>query len=248
MAFALSIERLEQASRKDGCPICRLEHDAAVQSITAFLWEHANDSTAREPVNHSYGLCPPHTRLLVASELSSSGTLPGVHMIYEVLARNASQELAAAARSTQKPTIFSRLLPTSKRSGHKLLEPSGNCPICDIAHKSAVNNLGVLYEEIVKNEELRSIYTQSTGICMQHIRQGNALYSASHPQAAAFINQYAADTLQKNRTNMQEYLRKQNWEYRDEGLTADEKTAWLKVLAFFTGLPGKKFTHHIKEF
>ena len=248
MAFALSIERLEQACRKDGCPICRLEHAAAVQSITAFLWEHANDNTAREPVNRSYGLCPPHTRLLVASELSSSGNLPGVHMIYEVLARNASQELAAAARSARKPSFLSRLLPSANRFSHNLLAPSGICPICDIAQKSAVNNLSVLYEEILENGELRSIYTQSTGICMQHIRQGNALYGFNHPQAAAFINQHAADTLQKNRTDMQEYLRKQNWEYREEGLTADEKTAWLKVLAFFTGLPAKKFNHHIKEF
>lgn len=248
MAFALSIEKLEQACRKDGCPICRLEHDAAVQSITAFLWEHANDSTAREPVNRAYGLCPPHTRLLVASELSSSGNLPGVHMIYEVLARNASQELAAAAKAARKPSLLSRLLPSANRSSHNLLAPSGICPICDIAHKSSVNNLSVLYEEIVTNEELRSCYTQSTGICMQHIRQGNALYCAAHPQAAAIINQHAADTLQKNRADMQEYLRKQNWEYRDEALSAEEKTAWLKVLTFFTGLPGKKFTHHIKEF
>lgn len=248
MAFALSIERLEQACRKDGCPICRLEHDAAAQSVTAFLWEHANDSTAREPVNRSYGLCPPHTRLLVASELSSSGNLPGVHMIYEVLARNASQELAKAARSSQKPSILARLLPVGKRSGRNLLAPSGNCPICDIARKSAVNNLSVLYEEILKNDELRSIYTQSTGICMQHIRQGDSLYGTSHPQAAAFINQHAADKLQKYRTDMQEYLRKQNWEYRDEALSSDEKVAWQKVLTFFTGLPGKKFNHHLKEF
>jgi len=248
MAFALSIEKLEQACRKDGCPICRLEHDAAVQSITAFLWEHANDSTAREPVNRSYGLCPPHTRLLVASELSSSGNLPGVHMIYEVLARNASQELAAAAKAARKPSLLSRLLPSANRFSHNLLAPSGICPICDIAHKSSINNLSVLYEEIVTNEELHSLYTQSTGICMRHIRQGDALYGFKHPQAAAFINQHAAETLQKYRADMQEYLRKQNWEYRDEGLTAEEKTAWLKVLTFFTGLPGKKFTHHIKEF
>ena len=248
MAFALSIERLEQACRKDGCPICRLEHDAAVQSITAFLWEHANDSAAREPVNRSYGLCSPHTRMLVASELSSSGNLPGVHMIYEVLARNASQELAAAARSTQKPSIFARLFPNARQANRILLAPTGSCPICDIAQKSAVNNLSVLFAEIPKNEELRSIYTHSIGICIQHIRQGNALYSAAHPQAAAFINQHAADTLQNYRADMQEYLRKQNWEYRDEALSADEKTAWLKVLAFFTGLPGKKFTHHIKDF
>ena len=169
-------------------------------------------------------------------------------MIYEVLARNASQELAAAARSARKPSFLSRLIPTAKQAGRNLLEPSGNCPICDIAQKSAVNNLSVLYEEILKNDELRSIYTQSTGICMQHIRQGDSLYGTSHPQAAGFINQHAADVLQKYRTDMQEYLRKQNWEYRDEALSSDEKVAWQKVLTFFTGLPGKKFNHHLKEF
>ncbi len=248
MAFALSIDRLEQACKKDGCPICRLAHEAAVQSIAAFLWEHANDSQAREPVNKSLGLCPPHTRLLVASELSSSGTLPGVHMIYELLAKKASESLLTAQKNTRTTNFFRKLLPFMKTSRQEILKATGTCPICEVTGQSALNYLSTLYEQLPRNAELRSIYEGSDGICMAHIRLGNERFADTYPQSAELINGYAADALQKNRKSMLEYIRKQNWEYSDEALTADERVAWLKTLAFFTGYPASKFNHHIDEF
>ncbi len=47
---------------------------------------------------------------------------------------------------------------------------------------------------------------------------------------------------------MLEYIRKHNWAYRDEQLTPDEHSAWLRTLTFFTGLPPEKFTHQLDEF
>jgi hypothetical protein len=37
MIFALSIVKKEEAMKKNGCPVCRIEHDAAIQSVDSFL-------------------------------------------------------------------------------------------------------------------------------------------------------------------------------------------------------------------
>jgi len=64
MAFSLTIVKLENALEMKGCPICRLEQEAAEESIDAFLWENVNDPVVRKPINDAYGFCPLHTQML----------------------------------------------------------------------------------------------------------------------------------------------------------------------------------------
>jgi hypothetical protein len=47
---------------------------------------------------------------------------------------------------------------------------------------------------------------------------------------------------------MKEFIRKNNWAYRDEALSEAEDTAWRKTLGFITGLPGTVFTHKTDDF
>jgi hypothetical protein len=54
--------------------------------------------------------------------------------------------------------------------------------------------------------------------------------------------------MDSQRGEMLEYIRKQNWAYKEEELTQGERTAWLRTLGFFTGLPPEKFTHIIDKF
>lgn len=97
MPFALTVSRLIEVLRDEGCPICRLERRVAAQSIDSFLWEKVNDPGTRKPIIDAYGFCPDHTRLLVAMELSNSGALIGVNLIYEHLGRLTAKELFALA-------------------------------------------------------------------------------------------------------------------------------------------------------
>jgi hypothetical protein len=68
------------------------------------------------------------------------------------------------------------------------------------------------------------------------------------PAAARLLIQDTLARLTTQEAQMQEYLRKHDWEYRAEGLTPEEQSAWLHTLTFFTGLPEARFTHKIKEF
>jgi hypothetical protein len=140
MAFALSIITLEEAMKKSGCPVCRLEHQVAIHAVDSFLWENTNDSAARKPINDAYGFCPEHTQLLVATELSNSGPALGVNMIYELLAKNVYNDLKNFKRAEASRRFFNSLFrwfnPSVKQSPEQnVLPPKGICPICSLTNQ-----------------------------------------------------------------------------------------------------------------
>lgn len=248
MAFALSIVNLQEALKKPGCPVCRLEHEAAVQSVDAFLWENTNDASVRQPINDAYGFCPEHSRLLVAKEMMTSGPVLGVNIVYALLAKKVSQELQ---RVHEKPRLFWRrkVKRGSTEGNHWLLVPHADCPLCKLAAESGANVLATLFELLTGQEkEFSRAYQQSAGICLSHLRTGLEMFGEQNPAAATFLVEDTVKRLETQQAQMLEYIRKHNWEYREEKLTADEQAAWLRTLTFFTGLPEQKFTHQIDEF
>jgi hypothetical protein len=247
MAFALSIVKLEAALKKPGCPVCRMAHEAAEQSIDSFLWENTNDPRTRQPINDAYGFCPEHTRLLVAKERMTSGPVLGVNIIYGLLAKNVARELQALERAVGDAPALAARLPLRKRK--PVLEPKGRCPVCSLQEESAANVLGTLFELFDGAEgEFQATYREADGLCLAHLRQGLELYRGEHPRAAKTLIAETVARLQRQQTEMAEYVRKHNWEYRDEKMTPAEQTAWLHTLTFFTGLPESKFDHKVDEF
>jgi len=254
MAFALSIVHMEEAMEKRGCPVCRLEYESAVQSIDSFLWENVNDPEVRKEINNAYGFCSYHTRMIVATELSQSGHVLGVNKIYETLSKNAAGEIKALRPKRIGRTSIQMML--DRIGFHKgeacertTLAPEGRCPICVLSEGSGDNALGTLMEELNKEDEkFRQTYQRSYGICMQHLRKGLCKYAKRYPTAADFLIHDANQRLENEHELLLQYIQKQNWANKEEVLTDEERTAWLRVLAFFTGLSPDRFTHKIEEF
>ncbi|GAP06856.1 hypothetical protein ATHL_01720 [Anaerolinea thermolimosa] len=254
MAFALSIVTLEEALEKPGCAICRLEHEAAIRWIDTLLWENTNDPATRKPINNAYGFCPEHTRMLVAIEISNSGPVLGVNIIYSLLAKIVSQDLKKVRSQPQAQTRFSKVL---RKWGEKffqrkisiILQPQQRCPVCEMVEQSGRNILSILFEVIeAKDQKLIEAYQRSNGICLQHLRIGLENYMVRYPKSADFLIQDTINRLDTQQRQMLEYIRKHNWAYRDEKLTPQERIAWLRTLTFFTGYPAEKFNHRIDEF
>jgi hypothetical protein len=219
MPFALTLVRLEEALRKPGCAVCRLEHEAALNAVDHLLWEHTNDPQTRREVRSAGGFCPDHTRLLVAMELSRSGPTLGVNLIYESLVRRARQARAA------------------------------ECPVCQQMKQAGMNVLSSFMQALEERDSrLREAYLQSDGICLKHLRGWLDEAGDRFPRATDFVLEDTLERLKKYRAEMLEFIRKQNWEYREEPLTPEERRAWLKVLTLFTGLPAGRFDHHLPEF
>lgn len=254
MAFALSIVTLEEALGKPGCALCRLEHEAAIRLIDTLLWENTNDPASRKPINDAYGFCPEHTRLLVAIEISNSGPVLGVNMIYSLLAKIVSQDLKKTKSQLQSQARVSGALKKwagriFQRKNHPVLQPQQPCPVCEMVKQSGKNILSILFEVIEASDpKLTEAYQRSDGICLQHLRLGLEIYAYRHPQAADFLIKDTINRLDTQQAQMLEYIRKHNWAYREEKLTPQERMAWLRTLTFFTGLPAEKFNHRVDDF
>ncbi len=254
MAFALTIGKLEDVLEKTGCPVCRVEHDAAARSIDAFLWENANDPVVRRPINDAYGFCPEHTLMLVATEMSNSGPVLGVNLIYEVLAKNTGQDLKALSRKSKAnrrgQSFLNKFgLGRQHNWNQPVLKPKGRCPVCELVEESAKNTLSTLFEELTKQQaKIMESDQHSHGLCLKHLKIGLECFEGKYPQASNFLIQDAIRRLETQQAQMLEYIRKHNWAYRDEQLSPEERSAWLRTLVFFTGYPPERFVHQIKEF
>jgi hypothetical protein len=254
MAFALTAVRIEESMKLTGCPICRLGIEAAAHSVDSFLWENVNDPVVRKPITDAYGFCPEHTRLLVATEMASSGPVLGVNMIYAQLGKlvgNELKQLSFGQRVSQ--TLQGLWRQISNGNGEKTegqyLAPSGPCPVCALQAQANLNTLTALFEELENAEDpLWIAYQASDGICLAHLRMGLDHLASRFPQAAKRIAEDASRRLLQQSTEMLEYIRKNNWEYRQEQIKPEESAAWRKTLTFFTGFPGAKFTFKVEDF
>lgn len=262
MAFALAVNNLIEAMKKPGCPICRIGRQGAQRALESFLWENVNEPDVRQGILDSYGFCPPHTRVMVAQELSTSSVALGTNIIYEHLGRVVAGELknlrpgspgsAMGAAGGGLRKLLGRL-GFNKAGGP--LHPRGDCPACTAGRNASLNSLHVLCEELQKPpreasgkvEDVRTVYLASDQLCLPHIRAAIELHAAGFPQAVTLLIDETVRRLESQSKDMKEWIRKNNWTYRDEKLTEAEDKAWRKTLTFFTGYPGESFIYKVEE-
>ncbi len=242
MPFALTSVQLEAALKEPGCPICRLSEEAVQKSADGFLYENTMNPDWRKPIMEAHGFCPTHTKLMVAVEMSSSGPVLGINYIYEQLARQVADELAAF-----EPGLKGlRQKIAAWWPGKK--ENAPVCPLCEFQAQSDTNLLSGLFEELNSEKPaFRDLYTQSDGLCYTHLSAGLQDYGTDYPTAARFLVQLTRQRLEQRSVNMREYIRKHDWHYKDEKLSEEEWLAWKRTVTFFTGLPEEQFNHKIEK-
>jgi hypothetical protein len=91
------------------------------------------------------------------------------------------------------------------------------------------------------SEKIYSVYRDSDGICLPHLRIALQRLARHYPSAAEILKEHAVECLQQWENAMQEYIRKQAWQNQHETITDDEKLALQRTLAFFTGYPPQVF-------
>jgi hypothetical protein len=256
MAFALAINNLLEALKKPGCPVCRLFRQGSERALESFLWENVNEPDVRQGILNSYGFCPPHTRVMVAREVFTSSVPLGTNIIYEHLGRVVAGELKALKPGSAMGAV-SGWTADLRRLLHKLglsksaagpLQLRGLCPACEAGNNAANNSLHVLCDELQKNGDVSAAYTDSSGLCFTHLRSAIELHAARFPKSVNLLIDDAVVRLESQSKHMKEYIRKNNWSYRDEKVTEDEDFAWRRTLTFFTGIPGERFTHKTDDF
>jgi hypothetical protein len=83
----------------------------------------------------------------------------------------------------------------------------------------------------LKDQEIKELYLDSYGLCMNHFNQ--ALESAS-PEAVETLIQKQTEVLRKINSDLEEYSRKLDYRHSHEP-KGDEQTAWIRAIKFFVG-------------
>jgi len=244
---------LRQAFREPGCPICRLRAQVDGRYLFHVLYEGVTDGTIRLHIAQSMGFCLEHAWELQAIEQERWGDGLGVGIIYKDLADWVVQNLSAYLDSNPAPRVSwrVRLLEQLKRSGRigrwigrrvlrtapagpllQRLAPTEPCRACELTGNLVTYYLRWLVENLADPQFL-ALYEASDGLCLPHLRR--ALEQAEDDDVARRLVEVSLRRLAPLATDVGEYVRKRDWNNRQEPKHPWEEVSWMRAVAFFSG-------------
>lgn len=244
---------LELSLRQPGCPICRLRQRSDRRYLFNLLYENVSDGGTRLHLVRGMGLCPEHAWALQAIEHERWHDGLGVAIIYHDLAGRVSADLAGwlDKNPPSRPGWRTRLCKQLKRAGaterwlaRRLspaapgaslmanISPVERCRACELGGELKEIWLTWLVQGLA-DPDFRSRYAASDGLCLPHLRR--ALAQAGEKREVRCLAEVAAGKLDPLVCDLGEYVRKHDWNNREEPKVPREQAAWLRAVAFFAG-------------
>ncbi|MCS7350902.1 DUF6062 family protein [Thermoflexus sp.] len=239
------LANLQHAMREPGCPICRLQREAEKRYLDNLLWENVNDPATREQWAAGLGFCARHAWQLQRLEAQRYGDGLGNALLYEDLLQRVILALEALAQEAvgDPPLLHQRLARSFKRSflphanaSDPLpgLQGRQRCRVCRLGEDTA-QAYGEWLIEGLGEADVRASYEASDGLCLPHLRMALGRARVRAPEVFGWLAGDAARRLQRLLGDLREYIRKHDWNYRDETMRPEERQAWIRAVAFFTG-------------
>ncbi|WP_322800808.1 DUF6062 family protein [Thermoflexus sp.] len=236
------LANLKHAMRQPGCPLCRLQREAEARYLENLLWENVNDPATREQWAAGLGFCGRHAWQLQRLEARRYGDGLGNAILYEDLLQRVIPVLEAMAQEPARPLSpfeqwLARVLHAPGRPGPRGiagLHGRARCRVCRLGEETARAYAEWLVEGLT-DAEIQERYTASDGLCLPHLRMALARAHDRAPHAFAWLAGDAARRLRLLLKDLQEYIRKHDWNYRHEPMSPEERKAWIRAVAFFAG-------------
>ena len=238
------LANLNHAMRQPGCPLCRLQREAEARYLENLLWENVNDPATREQWAAGLGFCSRHAWQLQRLEARRYGDGLGNAILYEDLLQRILPVLETLARPPAEDPLslyrrLGRFLPRFLDRGRALrgipgLQGRQRCRVCRLGEETARAYAEWLIEGLAE-ADVRERYETSDGLCLPHLRMALSGARDRAPQAVAWLASHAAQRLQRLLGNLQEYIRKHDWNHRHEPMSPEERRAWIRAVAFFAG-------------
>jgi len=198
---------LLEAFKGKGCAVCGLLARDVRAYVFNLLYENVNDVKMRSRLRQSLGFCRVHAALLI-----HGGNPLGIAIIYQDILQSLREILS-----------------------DRDLVPSGDtkpCPAC--AHRRAFEQIyvGTAASHIHGDEFDHALHT-SEGLCLDHLTQLNNCFQddATRDQLLSLH----ATKLERSRSNLAEFLRKQDIQFRNETSFPEEQESCERAIDFLVG-------------
>jgi len=231
----LQIE-LREAMEEWGCPLCKLAHKAEQAFIESLNYERVLDLKTRDDLKASRGLCERHSR----AWRQVQGSALGMAIVYRVTIL----DLIRDTEGDDKDTRGFLGLRSDRRSPKQIaetLEAQAPCPACEVGEGTSLRFAELLLDDL-KNESVQSLLRDSGGLCLPHLRM-SLRQKGAHRNALTLIAVHR-EAWMVLMGELEEFIRKNDYRFREETMTSKEETAWTRVLDVVVGLtPGRKQPH-----
>jgi hypothetical protein len=208
--------------RQPGCPVCHGAHRAAWRFLDSLLWEYVNDASIRARLRATRGFCREHAMmaLTVASQQAAGS---GVAILYEDFLRHAREDALAA------------IDPEQRRRRRRQIRTAERCMACTGAEQVADNYLDVLAIAEEGGDAWKRIREPQRGLCLPHLAFG--LRRARPDEEAARLVAIYLHGEGELRHDLSEFIRKQDYRYRPEGISDEQASSWRRAVFRMVGEP-----------
>jgi len=221
----LQIE-LREAMADPGCPLCRLAARAERNFVDSLNYERVLDLPTRDSLKASWGLCPQHTR--------QWQDLQGSALSMAIVYRISLLDLLRDTEELPQPKLLRRGRDAAQLA--QTLEPSAPCIVCEIAAGTAQRFADLLLKDLSDPAE-QLLLCDCGGLCLPHLRLALTRPGAGkHYRLLIDVHRAAWQTLMGE---LDEFIRKNDYRFHHEKLTATEADAWLRTLDTIVGLNEK---------
>jgi len=229
---------LRDALAEDGCPICRLALRTVERFLDYLIYENVNDPGVRADIRAARGFCNLH-----AWQLRDNRGASGVAIIHRDVLEKLMEQLEAGqyqANTWRRSLNLVRTTlggaPASEATAALIAElgPQKPCLACRVR-----DNMEVVYIrnllEFIDDPEIGGVLRRSAGLCLPHFRQ--ALQQVPDEATFESLVEIQLNAWQRLRDELSEFIRKQDYRFRDEGMGA-EGDSWIRALAQVSGTRG----------
>jgi len=237
MSPTLAYFDVRDALTEGGCPLCRLRTRTTESFLFFLLWEQVNDPGVRDRVRKARGFCNEHAWGLVTHTSSLGASILTEDVLETVL------DVVRHARFHDPPRsllgrVVDKLL--HRRTASKAAELVANlgsedrCVACrevSIMERIYIDTL--LTSLLPGPESLLEAYQACDGLCLPHLRK--AMARVADRAAFEALQEAQVRIWARLHGQLNEFIRKSDFQHRDETLLAGEGDSWMRAIAAMSG-------------
>lgn len=210
---------MREALQAGGCPICRLGRQASDSYLNALIHEGVTDPALRQDLRDARGLCHRHAWRLAHRRGSTLGVAIVYHDVINTLARTLEEGGGSAGRRGGRQALA------------RSLGPSARCPACKLEEEAVPRAAKTLlaYQE---DPDIAAAFVPAGGLCLPHFQLTLGLAGDAQAQV---LESRQLEVYRRLRDQLAELIRKHDHRFKDEPVSPEEASSWLRAVAAVDG-------------
>ncbi len=232
-------ETLQVAFGREGCPVCNVMLDAMNLYMDSWQYEGFTDVEHRHHLIASRGFCPLHTWQLAQRPTAFPLALVYREVLTDVLAtiKHDREGNKGAGQSSARHGLPWTPWGKGGQAAANDVEPQFHlCPFCQLRTKVEERLMQTLVEQLTR-EDVRTGFSQSTGLCLLHFTMAREYARQSYPHQLPALLDCQETCMQRVLAELQELIRKHDYRFENES-DGPEMESWRRGAELCAGNPG----------